>query len=195
MITQGNLIIAIAWILFYALHSILVTDTVKSLVKKQLNLNLWRKIYSFSSILGLLIILYLMAVTKESLIWKNNNLSKFVSMVFTTYGLIILRLTFKNYPLKKFLFYDDLVGKKPEDVLITTNIYSKVRHPIYSATLLIMIGLFLFIPKISTLISVLITLIYLPIGINLEEKKLINKYGRTYLSYKEQVPPIFPKLW
>ncbi|MFT6214861.1 MAG: protein-S-isoprenylcysteine O-methyltransferase Ste14 [Roseivirga sp.] len=37
-------------------------------------------------------------------------------------------------------------------------------------------------------------LIYLPIGIYLEEKKLIQTYGKAYIKYKEEVPALIPKI-
>jgi protein-S-isoprenylcysteine O-methyltransferase Ste14 len=35
-------------------------------------------------------------------------------------------------------------------------------------------------------------LVYIPIGIYFEEKKLIKMYGDQYVEYKKRVPAIFP---
>ena len=39
-----------------------------------------------------------------------------------------------------------------------------------------------------------ITLVYLPIGIRLEEHKLIAQFGEEYRRYRREVPALFPKL-
>ena len=69
-----------------------------------------------------------------------------------------------------------------------------VRHPIYTGTILVILGFFLFIPNLPTLVSCMCMLLYLPIGIYLEEKKLIALYGSAYLEYRDKVPALFPRL-
>ena len=69
-----------------------------------------------------------------------------------------------------------------------------VRHPIYSATVLIVIAFWLFIPNVTTLVSACCIFNYLAIGIPLEEWKLIKKYGEAYREYKDRVPSIMPKI-
>jgi len=79
-------------------------------------------------------------------------------------------------------------------MLKTTGIQAKIRHPLYSGTLLIFIGYFIFNPQLTNLIMLLSLFIYLPVGIRLEEKKLIDTFGEDYLRYKEKTPSLIPKL-
>ena len=73
-------------------------------------------------------------------------------------------------------------------------ILTYVRHPIYSGTILIILGYLLYIPKLSSLIITLVVFIYLAIGIYFEEKKLKSEVGQQYLDYKRNVPSIIPKI-
>jgi len=183
--------LAISWIMYYSLHSILATDRAKTIVQSQLgNPDSWRIIYSVVSTLGLFALLFLMATISESLLWRQNTALKLVSMISITYGLIVVKLAFKGQSITAFLTKEDRFDERSE--LKVSGIYGKVRHPLYSGTILIFIGLFLFIPKISTLIALIVTLLYLLIGIPIEEKKLILKFGDQYLSYKKKVPSLIP---
>jgi methanethiol S-methyltransferase len=44
------------------------------------------------------------------------------------------------------------------------------------------------------MLAVGITFLYLPIGIHLEEGKLIAVFGEEYRKYREEVPALIPKL-
>ena len=78
--------------------------------------------------------------------------------------------------------------------LVTTGIYSKVRHPIYSADILLSWGIFLFLPTKRVLASVIWLTLILSIWIFLEEKSLTKKFGSEYLNYKKKVPRVIPKV-
>ncbi|MEL6562076.1 MAG: isoprenylcysteine carboxylmethyltransferase family protein [Bacteroidota bacterium] len=183
-----------SWIIYYAFHSILATDSIKKKVSDLLpNENIWRICYSIISTLGLLVLLFQMAVIAESTLWKQHALFKLASMISMTYGLIIIKLSFKNQSVLSFLTTEDRFDDNSE--LKTNGVYSKVRHPLYSGTILIFVGLFIFIPKISTIIALAITIAYLIVGIPIEERKLIAKFGDRYLEYKKKVPAVFPRLF
>ncbi|TKJ22233.1 MAG: hypothetical protein CEE42_13155 [Promethearchaeota archaeon Loki_b31] len=78
--------------------------------------------------------------------------------------------------------------------IVSTKIYSLIRHPQYFGGILAHIG-------ISFMLSSLFSLILTPLVILLnflvawkEEKELIKEFGEDYESYKERVPMFFPKL-
>lgn len=186
--------LSVSWIIYYTLHSLLASDSVKRKVASLLpNENVWRVFYSIISIVGLLGLLFQMAIIPENTLWKQHSLFKLASMISMTYGLIIIKLSFKNQSILSFLTTEDRFDNNRD--LKTDGVYSKVRHPLYSGTILIFLGLFVFIPKISTIIALAITIIYLIVGISLEEKKLIVKFGNQYIDYKKKVPAIFPRLF
>ena len=78
--------------------------------------------------------------------------------------------------------------------IVTTRVYSIVRHPQYLGGLLAHIG-------ISFLLSAWYSLVSTPLMIVLifliswkEEKELIREFGKEYEDYREKVPMLMPKL-
>ena len=78
--------------------------------------------------------------------------------------------------------------------IVSTKIYSLIRHPQYFGGMLAHIG-------ITFLLSSLFSLIFTPLVILLnflvswkEEKELVKEFGKEYADYKEKVPMFFPKL-
>ncbi len=86
---------------------------------------------------------------------------------------------------------DMRTDRMPE--LITDGIYSRIRHPLYLATILLLIGLGLVYPFPRVIVFVLSLIVYTLIGAYLEEKKLILHYGEDYLEYKKQAGFVLPK--
>jgi len=78
--------------------------------------------------------------------------------------------------------------------LITDGIYSRVRHPLYLATVLVFLALALIYPFPVVITFSLSMIGYTMIGAYLEERKLVKHYGDEYLEYKKTAGFILPKL-
>lgn len=78
-------------------------------------------------------------------------------------------------------------------VLQQSGLHKYIRHPLYAGTLLFVWGLFIQFPLVSNLIAAAAISIYVLIGIQLEEKKLVLEYGDEYLEYSGRVPKMIPK--
>ncbi len=71
--------------------------------------------------------------------------------------------------------------------LITTGIYSIIRHPLYLSKIVIYIGLALYFKSVLGIILILVFLIPLTIiTIRNEEQKLIKYFGDKYTKYKKK---------
>ena len=88
---------------------------------------------------------------------------------------------------------------KDSSILITTGIYSYVRHPLYTGICLFMIGgLIAAIPNTTLLVSILFTIIiiyimsFLAILASKETKHLQKTAGQDFLRYQKEVHPVFP---
>jgi protein-S-isoprenylcysteine O-methyltransferase Ste14 len=76
--------------------------------------------------------------------------------------------------------------------LVTTGLYSYVRHPLYSAGLA-----FLWLTPLMT-----VTLLFLVVGLSLyfyvgsrfEERRLQTEFGQAYVDYQRRVPRLVPRL-
>jgi protein-S-isoprenylcysteine O-methyltransferase Ste14 len=79
--------------------------------------------------------------------------------------------------------------------LITEGPYSIVRHPLYVFSLIGAIGIGLASENILVLAALIIFyLLYYPLTIIIEEKKLVNKFDQAYLDYIKSTPRFIPKL-
>lgn len=74
------------------------------------------------------------------------------------------------------------------DKLVTSGVYGKVRHPIYSADIVLGWGIFFFYPSTNFFLAVVWLTLILFLWMKMEEKGLIEKFGDEYLEYKKRVP-------
>lgn len=179
----------LAWGVYFLIHSILASNPIKSFFKELLgkSFRLYRILYSILATVGLLALLLFNATLPNDFLLQSVGIIRYSSLMLATFGVIIMSQTFKEYSAMAFLGLTTESKK-----FIRSGILSKVRHPLYSGTILIIVGFFLFTPTLATLLSVLCILIYLPIGIYLEEKKLLLEFGDLYAQYQKEVPALFP---
>ena len=78
--------------------------------------------------------------------------------------------------------------------IVSTKIYSIIRHPQYFGGLLAHIGIsFLLSSSLSLVLTPLVILLNFLVAWK-EEKELLKEFGDDYETYKEKVPMFFPKL-
>lgn len=79
--------------------------------------------------------------------------------------------------------------------LIMEGPYSIVRHPLYVFSLIGAIGIGVASKNILVLAALVIFyLLYYPLTILVEEKKLVDKFDQMYLDYAKRTPRFLPKL-
>ncbi|HEC34500.1 MAG TPA: DUF1295 domain-containing protein [Chloroflexi bacterium] len=80
--------------------------------------------------------------------------------------------------------------------LVTTGIYSRVRHPMYLSNILLALGWALLFRGIHALLCVPIWILCYGVLIFFEEKGLEEEYGEEYQEYRRKVPwRIVPRLF
>ena len=190
---MNYLILVAAWIVYLGSHSFFAANGVKGFFKKYLSSlhRIYRFLYSVISSLGLMAILGLMATMEAKYLFKSSRIVQYVGMVLAVWGIILVVASFRKLSGKAFLG----LTAQMETPLVTDGIHGKVRHPIYSGTILIFVGMFLYVPSDIVLLSIGVIFLYLPAGIYLEEKKLVEEFGAEYLSYKKRVPAIIPGIF
>lgn len=185
--------LALSWIVYFILHSVFALLPVKSYFYSiGMKPQSYRLIYVIIATLLLIEILVFSSLIDSDFAFHPNNITKIAGLLLAGWGLVIAKVAFKSYDTKAFLGLGDL---KPEDEFRTDGLLKKVRHPLYSGSILLLIGYFLFSPKISVLISVSMMIIYFLVGIQFEEKKLENVFGEKYINYKKKTPMLIPKFW
>ena len=83
---------------------------------------------------------------------------------------------------------------KREQTLVTTGLHGTVRHPLYLAHLLNMIGWSLGSGTLATFALTATAFITGAIMIRLEERELAERFGTAYREYQQRVPAVFPRL-
>jgi protein-S-isoprenylcysteine O-methyltransferase Ste14 len=85
--------------------------------------------------------------------------------------------------------------RKKGNTLNTTGLNSLVRHPIYFGTLVALVGYLLYSFTFSTLIFVIIAIVYLFVESIFEEQKLIRTYRKAYRDHQKKVPRIYSMVY
>ena len=191
------LILAFLWLAYFTIHSLLASHKVKKYFEKRIGdtFRYYRLVYNFIAIIGLLGILFYNAIISSHVLLPPNWLPivKFIGLTLAIWGVLVLRLAFKRYSLNEFLGITQARNEAiTDEKLQTGGILQYVRHPIYSGTLLLIWGFWLFSPTLAHLISMVCISVYVWIGMRLEEAKLIATFGDTYHQYKKNVPALIP---
>ena len=183
------IIISAAWVVFYSSHSVLALRQVKDWGERLSgSRKRYRLVYVLISTVFLALVAYLLLIMETEVLFERTDAHVYASLMITTLGIIIIQRSFRNISSQAFLG----LREESDTQLITRGIYGYVRHPLYAGTILIFVGAVLFIPTYTMLVSLVWLLIYLPVGIYLEELKLVGVFGEEYLQYKRDVKALIP---
>jgi protein-S-isoprenylcysteine O-methyltransferase Ste14 len=80
------------------------------------------------------------------------------------------------------------------EMIITSGIYSRVRHPQYLGAIIAHFGLSVLLSMFFSLLVTPLIILYIHIISWKEEKELIKEFGEQYEIYKRNVPMFIPKL-
>ena len=193
-----HIILILAWAIYFFFHSYLASDGVKAYFKQHFEsaFKYYRLVYNLLASGGLFLILFLNGAISSPFLLEVNQFTRVAGLILATWGFLVIRLAFKTYDFKEFL--GTRFSAYGQDTrlsgLVTSGIRAHIRHPIYSGTILLVLGFWVFRPTVTHLISVLCIFIYLYIGIALEEKRLIKQFGDEYVEYRKKVPMLIPKI-
>ena len=121
--------------------------------------------------------------------------SKVVGIIFTICGILFMMISimsFRREALKAKL--EQSVGPMGPNTLVTTGLYAKIRHPIYTGRVLIAIGWSLTWNSVYSLfiIPIIVWITFVAVIKFWEEPELIKSFGEEYDKYKRSTPPLFP---
>lgn len=191
------LLLLILWVLYFFLHSLFARPWMKAWFAQHLPWLMphYRLLCSIGAALGLIGILFYNAIISHQHLLPYSDGRRYVGLMLSSVGVIVLRLAFRVYSFQAY------VGlKTPAEIaaqgkgLKTGGILSKVRHPLYLSALLLVSGLWLYIPTLANLVSLLAVAVYTFIGIWLQERDLLHQYGERYREYQKNVPMLVPRL-
>jgi protein-S-isoprenylcysteine O-methyltransferase Ste14 len=186
------ILLGFAWILYFFIHSFLASNAVKLYVEKGFSglFPYYRILYNFIATAGLIPLLYLSILLPDPYLLSYSWLSP-VAYLLILVGLILLYLAFKAFDGAEFLG----IKAEAEPELVQIGMYNYVRHPLYFATIILILGLFLLIPTQKMGLVLLISYVYILVGYRLEERKLVAVFGEEYTTYKKRVKALIPYLY
>ncbi|MBK8555622.1 MAG: isoprenylcysteine carboxylmethyltransferase family protein [Lewinellaceae bacterium] len=190
-----HILIFLYWLGYGLLHSILAATPLKTAVKAAAPawFRYYRLGYNLLAI-GLLAGLCWQLVRNPGPAWMEAGIySQIWGAALLFSGLIVTIRAFERYDTPAFLGIGQATDA-PEP-LITDGLQGWVRHPLYSGTLLILLGVAFLWPWVNVLAAVLGLMAYLPFGIWWEEIKLKQLYGEAYRQYARQVKRLIPGIW
>ncbi|MEM6343127.1 MAG: isoprenylcysteine carboxylmethyltransferase family protein [Bacteroidota bacterium] len=193
MQTELNLLlIGLAWGLYYFLHSFFASTRCKEWGRSRLGQKKYRLFYNLGSVLGLCGLLLGQLGGEHRVLWGDYLGGQILGCLLLCAGLIIGFSALRAYDLGEF---SGLGERLEEDTpLVVRGLNAYVRHPLYSAILVFVIGLGLLWPRDTLWVTIGITIVYVFWGSELEEQKLIERYGEAYLNYRQSVKRLIPGL-
>lgn len=91
--------------------------------------------------------------------------------------------------------YNQFIECHPDTGLVTTGIYSFIRHPLYMFYLIELVGLLIAVPNMVSLLCLLGVLAAVVFRINAEDLKLSSTYGQEFADYKRRTRRLIPFLY
>jgi protein-S-isoprenylcysteine O-methyltransferase Ste14 len=185
------ILIVLAWFIFGLIHSILTTNAIKDKAYQSgVSPLAYRRFYNVLAIILFFLILFGGGFITPEYFMPHGKSSQGVGLIIATFGFFLIKLAFKEVNFGSFIGWE----KEKKQQLVTSGIYGRIRHPLYTATILFLIGFVIFSPSYTHLIHAISLFVYLMIGIQHEEKRMIKDFGDAYIKYKEQVPMLLPRL-
>ncbi|NJD52560.1 MAG: isoprenylcysteine carboxylmethyltransferase family protein [Candidatus Methanoperedens sp.] len=191
---MDNIIKFFLYFIFFAvIHSLLATDHVKNKVEK-----LPGKAFRYYRLLYSLISIPLFAPALMVWISYSNSTPVIYVIPQNLYPVVVLvrlgAIGMFGYALLQTDVLEFIgIKRQKKKVLVTRGAYAKVRHPLYTAGILLLVTQMQM--TLLDLTAVLLITGYFLIGAFIEEKRLLSTFGDEYRKYQEQVSMFIPVKW
>ena len=188
-------LVLLAVVAYGLLHSILASLTTKAQARKLVGSasDRWfRLAYNFIAIVTLLPILFLPILLIDKEIYIIRFPWVIVTVSIQVLAVIVLFVGLRQTGIRSFIGIHQLF--LPEDTtpprLVTNGLYRYMRHPLYTAGL-VLIWLLPILTWNLLALNLGLTA-YIFIGAYLEERKLLLTFSDTYAEYRERTPMLIP---
>lgn len=178
------------WSLYFILHSLLAAEPVKHWLQRVSGISrqTYRVVYNLISLFGLLGLLWFHIRFVCPTFYEITTTIIVAGAVLMLVGVAIMIQSAKEYELSSFLG----LSKETDMPLQIKGLHKYMRHPLYSGTLLFFIGVCIAFPFYKNWYLLQLMIVYLFIGMWLEERKLIHVFGDEYRNYMKQVKRLIP---
>jgi len=196
------IVLIVAWCAWCLLHSAMISLTVTGYLKDKLgeNYKFYRLIYNLFALVTLIPLILYESTLRSLPIFRWDGLFLILRLILlgTAGGLFLAGVL--KFDMLHFLGIRQIQSGNSYSALSKTNdidtsgILSIIRHPWYSATILLVWAGSAELYVSSFLVNGILT-VYIFIGTVLEERKLIVEYGDAYRDYRKKVSMLFPYKW
>ncbi len=200
------LTVALIMACFALLHSLLAADRTKDLTARLTGPRFvkafYRLIYVLVSAAASLAAFGLISMLPDKVLWSPPGMVMAVMGLLQFFGLLLGLATFSMMDSMEFIGLRQAIrhmkGEPPSgdaegisQRLSTGGLYGMIRHPLYTAGILI----FTFIPVITVnwLTVTVLADLYFIYGAFIEERRLIKRFGQDYRKYMKKVPRFIPR--
>ncbi len=190
---MDHIILGICWTLWCFIHSFLASPGIKRSVIHTLRIipQWYRLFYNFLAIAGFFGIAFFQSRLQDDLFMSTNLLIKAGGETIFILGVIFILFSLREYNLKAFA---GLSSEDRDKKLVISGLNKYIRHPLYFATIMMILGWFMMRPTNTNLIACGILITYTFVGAWIEEKKLITDFGSDYEKYRSETGMWLPKL-
>ncbi|HAS47178.1 MAG TPA: hypothetical protein DCS93_42235 [Microscillaceae bacterium] len=189
--------IVLVWTSYFFLHSFLADLKVKNFWYQKFPAlkKTYRFYYNIFATITLIAATYFHFQQPPHFVFVATIWSKITALVLAITGGWVLRLAFKNYDTQEFMgFRQQQAAEEVHKYLSIQGINAWVRHPIYLGALLVFAGVFVYQPTFANLALLGVVILYIFVGVYLEEQKLLKVFGQSYKDYKKKVRMLIPRI-
>jgi methanethiol S-methyltransferase len=195
-----ELFIALLWILWCALHSILITKTVTDYARKKLGYQyrFYRLFFNTISLITLAPLLHYSVSYKGPLVFQWEGSLLIVKYLLLVTSIFLFVAGARHYSMSQFIGIHQIKTGKTDHTLSelgtfdTSGILSVIRHPWYTGGIIILWSSDMYL---STLLNNIVVSAYFIVGSYLEERKLLRDFGDKYREYQKNVSMLVPYKW
>jgi protein-S-isoprenylcysteine O-methyltransferase Ste14 len=190
-------IILIAVFLYGLIHSLLASLKAKETTQRWFGPTAdryFRLFYNFIAFVALLPVLLLPIILIDKELYRIPFPWVIITLLLQGLAVIVLIIGLRQTGIWSFIGLRQLLkptnNERPK--FVSDGLYRWVRHPLYTAGLVI---IWLIPVMTCNLLALIIGLtLYIIIGAIVEERKLFNEYGEVYTEYKARTPMLIPGL-
>lgn len=193
LLTSENLLIALAWAGYGALHSWLASTAVKAWITRHwpARFGIYRLSYNLLAIVLLIPLAVATERADEVWLWRWEGLWAWLAHAVTVAVVAGFAWSSRAYDLREFMGLSVADSTRPSRFGLSP-LHRWVRHPWYFLGLL---WLWTRDMDAARLSAVLVITGYIWLGSRLEDRKLDQELGTRYQDYRARVPGLLPRPW
>lgn len=188
--------IALAWLIYFALHSLLADSGCKAWVANRWPQYMpgYRLGFNVFSVVALGPILWLVYGFESAWVWQWSGNWAWLANLLTLTAVLLFFASARAYDMDEFFGVRQLKEHVRDDrQSFTLSAFHRfVRHPWYFLSLILIWSREM---NKSLLVSAVLITLYIFVGARLEERKLLARYGAAYREYMQRVPGLIPSPW